>query len=330
MLAIHGEFKNNYDDRREAHMKTNRYLLGIAIILMSHASSMPAQAQKTANMATAAPKLLLLVHQQFKFGSENARQKLEASVVHACNRLDVPNSWIDLQSITGPTEALSFDPFDSFEQVDNASVVWAQLFASHPQLAHLQEQIRALETSESTIIAVRRDDLGYRVNRIDLSKARFMRVLEVRVRPGHESEFVESFKLLSAAYEKIDADMPWVVYQANVGMPSPAFLVFVPMRALKENDVYLARAPKLREAEGDVGFDRMQQIARDAYASTESNLYAISPETSHVSKEFVDSDPDFWSPKPSADAKPPATGETGEASLRKDGEANQKQSLPNF
>ena len=311
-------------------MKTNRYLLGIAVILTSHASTVSAKAQKPATTATAPPKLLLLVHQQFKFGSESARQKLEASVVHACNRLDVPNSWIDLQSITGPTEALSFDPFDSFEQVENAAAVWAQLFVSHPQLAHLQEQIRELESSESTVIAVRRDDLGYRVNRIDLSKARFMRVLEVRLRPGHESDFVESFKLLSAAYEKINADMPWVVYLANVGMPSPAFLVFVPMRALKENDGYLTRAPKLREAEGDVGFDRMQQIARDAYASTESNLYAISPETSHVPKEFVESDPDFWSPKPSADAKPRATGETGEASLRKDEEAHQKQSLQNF
>src|SRR5580765_7609461 len=116
-------------------MKSTRPFLGMILLLLVHVASMPAQAQKTANMATAAPKVLLLVHQQFKFGSENARQRLEASVVHACNRLDVPNSWIDLQSITGPTEALSFDPFDSFEQVDNASVVWAQLFASHPQLA---------------------------------------------------------------------------------------------------------------------------------------------------------------------------------------------------
>lgn len=311
-------------------MKSTRPFLGTILLLLAHVASMSAHAKKPASTATAPPKLLLLVHQQFKFGSESARHKLEVSIVHACDRLDVPNSWIDLQSITGPPEALSFDPFDSFEQVDKAFVGWGQLFASHPQLANLQEQIRALEMSESTIIAVRRDDLGFRVNRIDLSKARFMRLLEVRLRPGHESDFVEAFKLLSAAYEKIDTDMPWVVYQTNVGMPSPSFLVFVPMRALKENDKYLARAPKLREAEGDVGFDRMQQIARDAYASTESNLYAISPGTSHVSKEFVDSDPDFWSPKPSADAKPRATGETEEASFRKGGEAHQKQSLPNF
>ena len=97
-----------------------------------------------------------------------------------------------LQSISGAPEALFFDPFDSFEQIGYAFVVWGQLFTSHPELAHLQDQIRALETSESTVIAVRRDDMGYRVNRIDLSKARYMRVLEVRLRPGNESEFVES------------------------------------------------------------------------------------------------------------------------------------------
>jgi len=305
-------------------MKSRRSFLGIVLLLGACVSSGSAQTENPVSSATAPPKLLLLVHQQFKFGSESDRQKLEASVVRACDRLAVPNSWIDLQSITGPPEALSFDPFDSFEQVDNAFVGWAQLFASHPQLASLQQQIRALETSESTIVAIRRDDLGYRVNRIDLSKTRFIRVLEVRLRPGHESDFVESFKLLSAAYEKINADMPWVVYQANVGMSSPSFLVFVPMRALKENDAYLARAPKLREAEGDAGFDRMQQIARDAYVSTESNLYAVSPETSHVFKEFSDGDPDFWSPRPSADANTSANDGTAVAFLRKGMEAKQK------
>ena len=302
-------------------MRCYRPLLGICFLLTANLSSGNAQTEKPASGATAPPKIVLLVHQQFKFGSESARQKLEASVARACDHLEVPNSWIDLQSITGPPEAFFFDPFDSFEQVENAFVAWGQIFAAHPALARMQDEIRALETSESTLIAVRRDDLGYRVNRIDLSKMRFVRVLEVRLRPGHENDFVEAFKLLSAAYEKINADLPWMVYQANVGMPTPAFLVFVPMRALKENDGLLARAPKLRESEGEAGADRMQQIARDAYASTESNLYAVSPEMSHVSKEIVDGDPDFWSPKPAADAKPGTPGETVEARPPKDGGA---------
>jgi hypothetical protein len=244
------------------------------------------------------PKLLLLVHQQFQPGKAGERQKLAAAITRACDRLDVPNSWIDLESITGPTESLSFDPFDSFEQVGKAFAAWGQLFATHPEVGRLQEQIRALVSTESTAIAVRRDDLGYRVSDIDLSKARFLRVLEVRLHPGREKDFVETFKTLAAAYGKIDADMPWVVYQVNVGMPSPTFLTFVPMAALKENDDLLARSQKLLDAEGVVGADRTQQIVRDAYASTESNLYAVSPEMSHVSKEFVDGDPAFWSPKP--------------------------------
>ncbi len=305
-------------------MRWNRSFLGITFPVLVSVCIVGAQTEKVASPVTAPPKTLLLVHQQFKFGSEHARQKLEASIVQACERLDVPNSWIDLQSITGPPEALSFDPFDSFEHAEKDYVDWGQIFAGHPQLANLQEQVRTLETSERTIIAVRRDDLGYRVNRIELSKAHFMRILEVRLRPGHEGEFVESFKLLSAAYEKIGADMPWVVYQANVGMPLPAFLVFVPMRALRENDSYLARAPKLREAEGDAGFDRMQQIARDAYVSTESNLYAISPATSHVPKEIIDGDPDFWLSKPSASENHPPPAGTEEDSRQRAAAGNPK------
>jgi hypothetical protein len=56
---------------------------------------------------------------------------------------------------------------------------------------------------------------------------------------------------------------------------------------------------RLHEAEVEAA-ERVQRIARAAYAHTESNLYAISPEKSHVSKEFAAGDPEFWTPKPPA------------------------------
>jgi hypothetical protein len=286
-------------------MKTS-ILLGAAFLLFSNASISRAQLDASPNIAAAPPRMLLLVHQQIKFGSEDERRKLGIATTRAFDRLDVPNSWIDLESLTGEPQSLFFDPLDSFEQMDKAVAVWGQLFASHPELARMQQQIRALVTKESTIIAVRRDDLGFRPQSIDLSKARYLRVLEVRVNPGRESEFVEAFKILADAYERIKANTPWVVYQANVGMPSPTFLVFVPMRALKQNDDLLNWRKSIREAEGEEAVHRTEEIARDAYASTESNLYAISPETSHVSKDFAAGDPEFWSPKPPRpkDAKP--------------------------
>jgi hypothetical protein len=226
----------------------------------------------------------------------------------ACDRITVPNSWIDLEPITGSGQTrLSFDPFGSFGEIDKTGAEWVRIFSEHSDIAKLQEQIQALVTSEQTVIAVRRDDVGYRANSIDLSKARVLRLLEVRLHPGRENDFVEAFKTLGAAYEKINSDTPWVVYQVNVGMPSPAFLVFVPMKALRQNDDLLARQKSLREAEGESGIARMQQIARDAYASTESNLYAIAPEMSHVSREFAAGDPDFWTRKQAPAQAKPAT-----------------------
>jgi hypothetical protein len=89
-----------------------------------------------------------------------------------------------------------------------------------------------------------------------------------------------------------------------VGMPSPAFLVFMPLRELRQNDDLLNWRKRIREAEGEDAAQQTEQIAREAYAATESNLYAISPAMSHVSKDFADGDPAFWSQKPSAATKP--------------------------
>ena len=266
------------------------------------ASGIVARTPTSTESATAPPKLLVLVYQKFAFDKAGDRANWEIAMARACEKLAVPNSWIVMDSVTGEPEALSFDPFDSFAQMEKPAAEWGPIYAAHPELARLQAQINGALTSQRTVIAVRREDLSYRANRIDLSKARFMRILEVRLHPGRENDFAEAFHKLSAAYEKTESDLPWVVYQVNLGMPSPSFLVFVPMKAIRQNDDLLNRRESLRAAEGEAA-ERMQQIAREAYASTESNLYAIQPDNSHVSKEFASGDPEFWAPKPRATPK---------------------------
>jgi hypothetical protein len=277
---------------------TGAKLIAVAgALTLAIASVVAGQTKESAEPATAPPKLLLLVYQRFSSDKSSEREKWETAVARACQTLAVPNSWIDLEPITGEPEVLWFDPFDSFAQVGKAFADWGPIYATHAELGRLQAQISAALTSQRTVIAVRREDLSYRANRIDLSKARFMRVLEVRLHPGHENDFAEAFKKLSAAYEKTESDLPWVVYQVNLGMASPTFFIFVPMKALGQNDDLLKRRESLHAAEGEAA-ERMQQIAREAYASTESNLYLLSPEKSHVSKEFAAGDPEFWMPKP--------------------------------
>lgn len=251
---------------------------------------------------TGAPKFVVLVYQRFPFDKATEGGKALVGATRACANLEVPNSWIAMDSVTGEPEVLWFDPFDSFAHIGKAFAAWGPIYAAHAELAKFQARISSALASQRTIVAERRDDLSYRPNHIDLSKARFLRVLEVRLHPGHQGEFAEAFTKLAAAYEKTNSDLPWVVYEVNVGMPSPTFFAFVPMRALAQNDDLLSLRDRLREAEGEAA-ERMQQIARAAYAHTESNLYAISPEKSYVSKEFAAGDPEFWTPKPPAPVK---------------------------
>jgi hypothetical protein len=290
-------------------MKITRpwFLLGmLCLLLFAHPSL--GQDRKAANPAAVPPNLLVFVHQEIQPGRTTERQKLETSMARACDRLDAPSFWIDLESLTGSRESLSFDPFDSFEDVQQAQSGWKQFYAAHPDLAQKQGEIDSLVASERTVIAVRRDDLSYLVENIDLSEAHFMRVLEVRLFPGHEGDFAEAIKLWSEARTTIKSDVPWVVYQVNHGTPSPTFLIFLPLPELKENDDLLAQKQSMLEAtEGDAA-ERLKQITREAFVSRESNLYAITPELSHVPKEFAASDPEFWRqsvpPETKPDAKP--------------------------
>jgi hypothetical protein len=284
-------------------VKAIRLLAAVSFTIVS-ASISPAQDQKAANPAAAPPNLVLLLHQEIQPGKTKERQKLESSISRACDRLQTPNDWIDLQSISGAQEALFFDPFDSFEDLGKSKIEWRQLFAAHPELAQMQEEIDGLVVSDRTIIAARRDDLGYRADGIDLSEARYMRVLDVRLFPGHESDFVQAIKILADAYAKIPVETPWVVYQVDVGIPTPAFLVFMPMPELKANDDLLSWRENLIQAEGEQSADALQKIAREAFASTETNLYVLSPELSHVSQEFAASDSDFWKHKTAPDPVP--------------------------
>jgi hypothetical protein len=284
-------------------VRTIRPFAAVFLIIVS-ASILSAQDTKAANLAAAPPNLVLLLHQEIQQGKTLERQKLESAISRACDRLETPSDWIDLQSFTGAQEAMFFDPFDSFEDLGKSKIEWGQFFTAHPELARMQEEIESLVVSDRTIIAARRNDLGYLADSIDLSEARYMRVLDIRLFPGHENDFVEAIKILADGYAKIQADTPWVVYQVDMGIPTPAFLVVMPMPELKPNDDLLSWRASLVEAEGEQGADAFRKIAREAFASTETNLYAVRPEMSHVSKEFAANDPKFWTHNTSPDPVP--------------------------
>src|SRR5260370_39951319 len=101
-------------------MNAKRFALAVIVLWLACALGVSAQGDDFPTVAGAPPKLLLLVHQEFRSGKTSERRKIEIAISRACDQLAVPNSWIDLESISGSPEALFFDPFDSFEQLHTA------------------------------------------------------------------------------------------------------------------------------------------------------------------------------------------------------------------
>jgi hypothetical protein len=284
-------------------------LLGAAMLGNAHLSL--AQDKKEVNLDAVPPKILLLEHKQPYSGKSEERRKIEESLSAACERLDAPRVWIDLESLSGEPDALIFSSFDSYEQMEQSDFAWSQFLGGHADLLRMREEAKGLVGGERKIIAIRRDDLGYLADSIDLSETRFLQVLEVRLFPGRENDFADAFKILSEAHTKVQAETPWVVYEVDAGLPAPTFLVLSPMAELKERDDLLAQAGGIADAEGD-GAETFKKIARESFAATESTIYTVNPAMSHVSKAFAATDLDFWmhrnsgalaEPKPEA-AKP--------------------------
>ncbi|HTC64666.1 MAG TPA: hypothetical protein VK709_17630 [Candidatus Saccharimonadales bacterium] len=263
-----------------------------------------AQDQKPANLDTAPPRIAYLGYREIYPGKSADYKKLMITLSRGSDRVETQKFWIDLESLTGNPQEIIFSPFDSYEHMAQSNAEWSQLLGAHPDLDRAQQEIEGEIGSQSKIIAVRRDDLGYLVENIDFSEMRFLHILEVRVLPGHEGDFAESFKIVADAYSKIHSDVPWAVYQIDAGTSVPAFIVIRPMAELKQNDDILTLGGTLADAEGEQSVETLTRIARESVVSTESNLYAVNPEMSHVSKAFAGTDPKYWIHRPNQEIRP--------------------------
>lgn len=267
--------------------------LGICIFVLS-AASLRAQTSQAINASGEPPQILNVVHPLLIPGKGAAYSQLLDRIAQTYEQAQIPVYWIQSQSLTGAYGEMSLNFFDSFADAEAAGNNLRQAIGSRPALAQMQEQLLGYVSSETNAMAFRRDDISYRAASVDFSKARILRLATILVRPGHEEEFAEAIKGLRNAYERVNATAFWVTYQVNAGAPSTTFVILMPMHSLKEMDDYLARAPQLRDAEGPTIASRLQEIARDAYASWDSELYQVDAAASHVSRDFAAGDPQFW------------------------------------
>jgi hypothetical protein len=249
------------------------------------------------------PKVLQIYREEVKIGKAAAHVKFEKGFVAASARANWPTHYLAMTSITGPSEAWFLTGYPSFAAWEKDRDDTDKNKAFTADLDKLIEKDGELLTNGRSLVAFLREDLSAG-GPVDIAKMRYFRLITFRVRPGHESDFQDSVKIVKSAYEKAKIELPWAVYQISGGMPGPTFMIMLPMRSMSEIDASIARAGVIREAEGPENEKALAKMASDGYATFESNIFAFSPAMSYPSKEFVARDPEFWTPK--AEAKPAA------------------------
>jgi hypothetical protein len=88
-----------------------------------------------------------------------------------------------------------------------------------------------------------------------------------------------------------------VIYAVHSGAPVPCYLMLTALSSLKDEDDAAARRGTAMDAAGPAVQQRLQEIARSAYDSIETNIYVVNPHLSHMPRDFTAEDPAYWMPK---------------------------------
>ena len=292
-------------------MRCKIYLTALILLLCIPVFVRTTRAQENnTDQATAGPpKFLNMVHQELKPGRSGAYAELETSIARIYSRENIPVFWVELGSITGPAEVLYLNLFDSSEEMAKAMDVLSTGLAAHPELVQMQDRLLQENTSNGTsVLGVRRDDMGYRANTIDFSKMRVLRLSTVFAHPGYERAFMETEWSLSEASNKVHARSAWAVYEVVGGLPEPSFVIVTPMQSLQEIDGIFEASESVKTTEGGALEQHLQELARIAYGTSDTRLFAVGPRMSRVSKKFAASDADFWAPAILSTAPPASAG----------------------
>lgn len=271
-------------------MPMNRSLIPMSCLLLLGSVMLagwpPAEAQNiTPTPETGVtPSTVLLYRADLLQGKETAYEQTEAEIVQAYADAKIPIYWSALQAVTGSPHMLYFDGFDNFGDIERSGGDLAQGLDAHPEIGTLQQKLSDMVSGTRTTLAFRRDDLGYRLNKIDLTKANFVRVTIFQFRAGYEDDFADAVRTRARMYETNDIDTPWMIYQVHSGFSLPTYIEFQPMGSLSEIDDALDRNAKARRAGGASALSAQKWI-RDADLNIDIQIYRVSQSMSHLSAQ---------------------------------------------
>lgn len=244
------------------------------------------------------PPTLVIYREEVKPGKGAAHTANEINWAAMMSKAQWPTGWLGTTSVTGPAEAWFFTGYGSIAEYGKDRE--AQDAAESLRDAEKYSAIDGdLLTRTSTMIAAYRPELSYQPA-VALPKMRYFSVDMVVVKPGYAGDFAEQWRDIVAAHVASKMDEHWAVYEVASGAAAGTFLFFYPSESLATLDASGAkhRAAAYRDAVGERGRARSNEMTRDAILSQQNRILAFSPKMSYLDKDWIAGDPAFWTVKP--------------------------------
>ena len=247
------------------------------------------------------PKVLAITREYTKPGKAGTlHEKTESAFVQALTAAKWPTHYIAVESLSGKNRALfltGYESFDAWEKDTLAGQKNKTLSAAIDKAWNADGELLS-DTDGGAFIF--REDYSLRPE-VDIAHSRYFEISRFEIKPGHDKDWDDIVKLVTAAYQKIP-DTHWATYQSVYGNPDGTYIVFNPMKSLAEVDKSFMANKDFEAAMGADGMKKLAELSAAAIQTSQTNLFAFNPRMSYPGDEWVKADPEFWKVKGAAPA----------------------------
>lgn len=279
-----------------------RISLGFTLLALVAGSAATALAQA---MPTSQPKFLHIVREEVKLGRFADHSKWEAGWPAAFEKAKSPDTYIALESVTGPAEVWYVIPFASHAAYGESMAKQNADAALSAELERLSRGDAEFVSEANALDAVARPDLSHGAFP-DLAMMRFWEISTFRVKPGHGEDFAAAAKAWASASALSAPAASWRTYEVVAGAPDGTYYIFSSYASFADFDK--AGTDSETTWKGMTFEERtaLQKYSAEAALSSVTNRFRLDPRQSYVPAETRQKDPAFWMPKAPAKATTPA------------------------
>jgi hypothetical protein len=275
-----------------------RRCLGSMLLLCCAAASAPALFAQTD-----AAKVLYIQREFTKPGKDGSlHEKTEGAFIAAAKAGKAPFHYIAMNSITGENRALFLSAYPSFEAWEAERKMTSPALNAALDKANVPDGDLLAKTDQSAWLL----SPEYSLNTKGLMPgAHFMEISQYVVKPGHYKEWDELVKMVNAGYKKGVPSAHFTCYEMAFGNSSSGhvYIFLTSAKSMSEVDMEFATGKDFVAAMGPEGMKKLDELEAASVQSEQTNLFALNPKMSLPPEALIQSDPDFWSPKPAPVAK---------------------------